>query len=269
MNKNILMIKLFLGTTFSIFLLFFTWKISYSSHCFSLILPIIMLIIIGYGQIELKMEERSCTKKCYFKDGTFFAKILSSRFFVTIFYILVSIAMTISTFMVAIDFPTFLWLYFVIHILLSLFLFRYLNYKFKNIFQQQYQSLFAREWTIRLMAVILMVVFIYISLNEYTPAYLTNSLQQTVNYARDSIFSNCDIINITLKYGKTIDSTFWWAVSESTAQIHNTLIKTGIWFVFLFFNSLALLGVNRLIIQIIYMLNNIFNNKRLESNERK
>lgn len=268
MNKNILTLKLFLGTTFSIFLLFFTWKVSYSDHCFSLIFPIIMLIIIGYGHIELKMEERSCFKKCYFKDATIFARILSSRLLVTIFYILISIAMTISTFMISLDITMFLWLYFILHILLSLFLFRYLNYKFKNIFQQEYQSLFAREWTIRLMAFILIIVFIYISLNGYTPAYLSNSLTQTVNQARDSIFSNCNVINVTLKYGKTIDSTFWWIVSESTEQVHNNLIKTVTWFVFLIYNSLALMGINRLIIQIIYMLNNIFNNKRLETNER-
>ncbi len=253
-------IKLFLGTILSVFLLFFTWKASYSYHCISLIFPLIMLFVISRGYIELKMEERSCFKKCYFKENTFFSRILTSRFFVTIFYLLLSIVMTISTFLISIDFSILLWSYFIVHILLSVLLFRYLNHLFKNTFHDKYQLIFAREWTIRIMTVLLIVVFIYISLNEYTPVYLSHSLSETVNNATNAISSSCDVINVILKFGKTVDSSFWWVVYESTEQVNNTLIKTGIWFAFLFYNSLALLGINRLMLQIIYMLNNLFDN---------
>lgn len=254
-------IKLFLGTILSVFLLFSTWKATYSYHCVSLIFPLIMLFVISRGYIELKMEERICFKNCYFKNGII-SKILTSRFFVTIFYLLLSTIMTISTFMVSIDFSILLWSYFIVHILLSVLLFRYLNHLFKNTFQERYQLIFAREWTIRIMTVLLIVVFIYISLNEYTPVYLSHSLTETVNNATNAISSSCDAINVILKFGKTIDSSFWWVVYESAEQVNNTLIKTGIWFAFLFYNSLALLGINRLMLQIIYMLNNLFDNAR-------
>lgn len=253
-------IKLFLGTILSVFLLFFIWKASYSYHCVSLIFPLIMLFVISRGYIELKMEERFCFKECYFKEGAPFSRILTSRFFVTIFYLLLSMIMTISTFMISIDFSILLWSYFIVHILLSVLLFRYLKHLFRDTFQERYQLIFAREWTIRIMTVLLIVVFIYISLNEYTPVYLSHSLSETVNNATNAISSSCDAINIILKFGKTVDSSFWWVVYESTEQVNNTLIKTGIWVAFLFYNSLALLGINRLMLQVIYMLNNLFDN---------
>ena len=261
-KKRILYTKLFAGSALSFFLIFFTWNSSYADYCFSLIFPLIMLLIVSYGYIELKMEERHCFKKCYFnKDNTFAKKVLSSRFFVTIFYIVISIVMSVSTFMVSLDFSTLLWWYFVVHIVLSIFVIRSLNQLFKNIFQGKYQRLFAREWSIRIMSVLLIGVPAHLSLNSYTPEYLSHSLKETVINATASVSSKCGYIAEVLKYGKMIDSSFWWVISESTDHINNTVMKIGIWFAFLFYNSLALLGINRFILQIIYMLNKAFDIK--------
>lgn len=261
-KKIILYSELLVGTILSFFLIFFIWKSSFSYHCLSLVLPFIMLIVVSYGYIELKMEERHCIKKCYFKNNTFFAKVLSSRLFISIFYVIVSIVMSISTFVVSLGFSTFLWWYLVVHILVSILVFKSLNYLFRNTFQERYQALFAREWSIKIMAFLLIGVFIYISLNSYTPEYLSHSLKETVNNAIKSVSSNCEYIALILKFGKLIDSSFWWILSESTEQINNMAMKAGIWLAFLFYNSLALLGINRLILQIIYILNKKFDNKK-------
>lgn len=263
MNKEtILFIKLFTGTALSFFLIFFTWKLTYSYHCLSLLFPFIMLLVISYGYIELKMEERKCIKKCYFKEKSFFAKLLSSHIFVTLFYIVASITMTISTFIVSLDFSKLLWLYLVLHIALSILMFRGLSYFFQKTFQENYQKLFAREWSIRIMAFILIGVFIYLSLNTYTPEYLTHSLKETIENARGTVSSDCRYIETFLQYAKSIDASFWWIISEGTEQVNNTVIKTGIWLAFLFYNSLAILGINRFIFQVIYMLNNLFYHKK-------
>jgi len=250
--------KLLLGTVLAIFLIFFNWKASYPHYCLSLLFPLVVLVIISYGYIELKMEERNCFKQCYFKSNSFFAKLLSGRFFVTLFYLLASLAMTASIFSSAIDYSVWLWLYLLLHSALSLFLFTYLDQVFGTMLQKRYQSIFAREWTIRLMGVPLIAVFLSLSLNSYEPAYLSDSLQETISNASRSISSDCDIINRILKLGKTIDSSFWWVIHESTEQTSRPVIKAGIWVAFLLYNSLALLGINRLIIQIIYLLRKAF-----------
>ena len=257
-GRKIQYVKLFTGTVLAVFLIFFNWKGSYAHYCLSLLFPLLVLLIISYGYIELKMKERTCFKNCYFQDNSFFARLLSGRFFVTLFYLLTSFAMTITIFASAIDYPDLLWFYLLLHTLLSLFLFFYLDRLFGRMLHRRYRSIFAREWTIHIMGVLLIAVFLYLSLNSYEPAYLTDSLQETILNASKSISSDCDLINRILKLGKTIDSSFWWVIHESTEQTSNSMIKAGIWVAFLLYNSLALLGINRLIIQIIYLLNTIF-----------
>lgn len=254
--------KLFAGTALSFFLLFLLWHTSYGDFCFSLFFPLLMLLAISYGYIELKMAERHCIKKCYFKEKSLFSRLLSSRILVTLVYMVLSLAMTVSTFVVSLDFPSWLWGYLLFHILVSVLVFRYLDHLFIHTFQEKYQSLFAREWSIRIMAVLLIGIFVYMGLNTYTPEYLTHSLKETVMRASDMVSSHCVYIEKALKIGKMIDSSFWWVINESTAQMDHTVVKSTIWLAFLFYNSLALLGINRLIMQIIYLLDRGFSGRK-------
>ena len=254
--------KLFAGTALSFFLLFLLWHTSYADYCLALFFPLLMLLAVSYGYIELKMAERHCIKRCYFKEKSLFSKLLSSRILVTFVYMVLSLAMTLSTFAVSLDFPSWLWWYLIFHILVSLLVFRYLSHLFIHTFQEKYLSLFAREWSIRIMAFLLIGIFVYMSLNTYTPEYLTHSLKETVMRASDMVSSHCVYIEKVLKIGKIIDSSFWWVISESTEQMDHSVVKTGIWLAFLFYNSLALLGINRLVMQIIYVLDRGFSGRK-------
>ena len=219
----------------------------------------------GWGYRELWIKERKCFINCYInKDATWLATILSSRFFVSIFYLLSALAMTISAFVASLEFPTLLWFYLVLHIGLSLLLLGLIEKLFSEKLNQQYTLLFAREWTINIMAIILIAVFFYIGLDEYTPAYLTGTLQETISNAQGQVSSSCDATNLILKYGKMIDGSFWWIINEGTEKINNDLVKVGIWSIFFFYNALALIGINRLIVLIIYYMktNRIFEKKR-------
>ncbi len=70
MNSQILLyVKLFLGTILSIFLIFFTWKLTYAYHCLSLFFPLVMLLVISYGYIEFKKEERKCISISIYTEG--------------------------------------------------------------------------------------------------------------------------------------------------------------------------------------------------------
>ena len=42
-----------------------------------------------------------------------------------------------------------------------------------------------------------------------------------------------------LKARVEIDSVFWWMINKKSDYFDNQLMKTGIWFGFLFFNSLV------------------------------
>jgi len=62
------------------------------------------------------MQERNCFKECYFVSNSFFAKMLSSKFLVIVFYIFTSIIMTISSLYGTIEYSKKIWIYLVLHI---------------------------------------------------------------------------------------------------------------------------------------------------------
>lgn len=224
-----------------------------------LFFPILILLVISYSFIQLKIQERICFKRCYFNDKSFIAKILSSRLMVTIFYIFISIVMSVSVMYGVIDYTTELWLYLAGHILFVIFIYRYIAYLLRNIIKDQYLMIFAREWTINLTTLLLIVVFILLTVYEgYMPDYLSDNLKETISNASNTLNSHCQLTTYILKVKIEIDSLFWWVVSQNAEQFNNQAIKVSIWLGFIFINSLALLGLNRFIVQTVCFIDKIF-----------
>ncbi len=186
--------KLYIASILAIFLVLFSWRIGYSNGCYMLFFPILILLVISYSFIELKMQERICFKRCYFSDGSFIAKILSSRVMVTTFYIFISIVMSISVMYGVIDYTTEFWLYLVGHILLVIFIYRYITHLLRNTIKDQYLTIFSREWTINITTFLLIVVFILLTVYEgYMPDYLSDNLKETISNASNTLNSHCQL----------------------------------------------------------------------------
>ncbi len=247
------------------FLIFFSWKSAYNYDCYVLFFPLLVLLVISYSFIELKMQTRVCFRDCFFKRSSLFAKILSSRVLVTVFYLILSLLMTVSALAVAIELPLVFWLYLlVVHTALIVVMYRYFDHIFINTIQDSYRGLIAREWTVNIAALLLILLVLYLSYEGFTPEYLSSGLGETVRNASNSISSDCTVISVVLKIHKEIDATFWWIMVNGDEHIGSQSLKAGSWFVFLFFNSMAILGINRFVAQIIYMIDKIFQGKNNE-----
>jgi len=246
-------IKLFILSIVTLFIILLGWITLYDEYCFSLIFPIIILLIISYSHIETKVQERKCFRKCYFKDKTIISKLLSSRIFVIIISIIISIFMTISISYSLINFTFNWWLYLIFHTAISSFFYLIMLSKSLTFIKEPYNKIFAKEWSAYLMLLILIPSFVYSTLNGYAPIYLDKSLEQTIINSSINIFSNCEIINYTLKLMRKIDAILWWLILNSTSNLEQTWLKSLIWIVFIINNSLTLLGINRLILEIIHI----------------
>ncbi|ABB43531.1 hypothetical protein Suden_0250 [Sulfurimonas denitrificans DSM 1251] len=261
MRYNIAMkynIKLFVAALLTIFLILFIWRASYHYGCYTLLLPIIVLFIISHSFVELKMQERFCFRDCYFVEKSFFANLLSSRSFVVIFYIILSLLMTISLIYAVIDFKMFFWIYLIFQLLFATFIFKWFKKILSLSIKQSFLSLFSRELSINISSILLLLVYVYISLEGYAPEYLRETLKETQVVASNTISSSCYITNYILKVKIEIDSIFWWSFSSFAEHIDNTLLKSIAWFGFIFMNGLAILGLNRFILQIVYYLDKLF-----------
>lgn len=257
-------IKLSIATIITIFLILFSWKLFYSLGCFSLLFPILVLAIVSSSFIDIKMNERICFKKCYFQDNSIFSKILTSSIGVVTFYFILSMAFTFSIMYGVISFPYQIWLYLLVHIVLVTFIYKKIIKSLEHTIQDKFINIFSREWTINISSIILFFMYGYIFYNGYEPDYLVKDLVKTVENASNSISSSCLFIDYLLRLNTELDGTFWWIVSNSSETFNNETLKTAIWASFIFINSLAILGINRFIVQLVYLLDKIFSRKNIE-----
>jgi len=262
MKKFEIDIKLLISSILIIYLILLLWKQSYLYSCIALVFPLVILTVISKSYIEVKMQDRKCFKECYFHETSLFSKILSSRFMVTIFYLIVSLFMTISIVYGVIDYPKELLIYLVFQIFIIIVLYKFLIKRLSKTIHEKFLNMFSRELTINLSTVALLLVYIYILWNGYEPSYLRESLEETIIVASNTLSSNCNLIDTILRFKIEIDSAFWWSVHTTSTTLKSEELKILLWGTFIFMNGLAILGLNRFIVQVVYLLDNFFKKQR-------
>jgi uncharacterized membrane protein len=258
--------KLFIGSIITILSTLYFWKIFYIYNCWVLIFPLFILLVISSSYIQLKLQERRCFRECYFQKNSFLSKMFSSKILVIIFYILLSVMMSVTTIYSIIDFSDELWIYLIIHIFIVVILYKSLLKIFSKVITDRYLPLFAREWSINISTIFLLGAFVYITLNTYEPSYLSDTLQDTITKASHSIGSQCEYIDTILRIKIELDSTFWWITNKATYFIKDKMLNSIVWIVFIIINSIALLGLNRFIVQIVHTIDKFSTTKTDEKN---
>jgi hypothetical protein len=251
-------VKLFIASVLSIFIILFSWSSFYKTGCYSLLFPLLVLVVVSLSYIDKKMNERRCFKDCYFKESSKFSKILLSRIVVSFVYFILSIVLTLSIMYGIITYPTLLWWYLVVHVVIVIFIYKSIIKLLQNTIQARYLDIFAREWTIALSSLLLFLVYIYIFTSGYEPEYLGETLAVTMQNASNSVSSRCFYIDYILRIKMEIDGTFWWIATKSSESLANSGAKSVIWVTFITINSLAILGLNRFIVQSVYLINKFF-----------
>ena len=88
MNKELKVIFASIGI---VFLILNAWYFTYHIGCFSLFIPILIMLILASSYIEIKLKQKECFRNCYFKENTLISKLIMSPYLTSVFYILLSI----------------------------------------------------------------------------------------------------------------------------------------------------------------------------------
>jgi len=250
-------IRQVVGTVSVIFLVLLLWVNSYKIGCFSLLMPIIVTVVIASSYIEIKMKQKKCFRDCYFEKSTLISKFLTSPVLTSILFILLSISYSLTLMYISINFDSLFYLLLIIFIAAVFGIYRFFVRFFTNIVNDAHLEIFARETTVKISALLLFCIYAYLFLNSSEPQYLRETLIETINAATNSISSNCSFIDTVLRVQTEIDSRVWFLMKESNSAIEEQNSKNILWIVFLIINSMAILGLNRFIVQVVYLLNKI------------
>lgn len=239
---------------FFIFIVLILWQTTYYLACFSLIIPLVFVFIIAYSFIEIRLRQKECFKNCYFKEDTFIAKILTSPYLTSFIFIVLSFFYTVSFMYSSINFDIKFYILLIFFIITAFYIYKFFIKFFSNIINEKHLELFAREVTIKITAFILLVLYGIYFLYAYEPSYLKDSLELTIQEATNSIYSNCIFIDWILRVQIEINSTILFFTKASANSMQNKDINNLIWIGFIILNALAILGLNRFILQIIYLI---------------
>ena len=253
------------GLIILIVLLFLLWNMTYKYQCFiSLIFPLITFLVIISSIYEIKIQRRECFRECFFEKKSFISRILSGKVFIVFISIIISISMTVSTIYLMLDYENNMLPYLVFYIVVLIVVFRIVVIFFNGVIRDKYLLLFSKEITINISAFISIIGYFYILLDSPTPVYLTADLKETIHNASQLISSDCIYIDHILRLKIELDSTFQWFTHYTTKNLENQLNRIA----FTILNALAILGINRFIVQIIYLQDVMLKINKVEEESR-
>ena len=231
-----------------------SWKTTYSLGCFSLLIPLIYCFVIASSFIEIRMKEKECYKNCYFKENTLLASMITSPYFTSLIYIILSITYTFSFMYNTLSYGIIFYGIIILFILLSNYLYKSLLHFFSKIINEKHMDIFTREITIKITAVLLFIFYSAYFMYGYEP-HLKETIGATILEATNSIRSSCILIDYIIRIYVEIDYTVLFVTKVTSNNMDNSNINNLIWVAFIVMNTLSILGLNRFIMQIIYFLN--------------
>jgi len=229
------------------------WYVAYPYGCYATLLFFLFWGVIASSFIDLKMFERRCLKRCYLQHGSIVAKLLLSPVAVTIFFLILSFMMALSAFLAVVDLPWGVLAYLILHVVAVTLLYRWLGRLFEGVFKDGYRQLLAREWAINLTALMLIGIVFYAAYEGDVPRYILPDLDASIRAATNSIGSACGPSDTALRFHREIEAVSWWFMTKESEMVGSDLLRLGSWILFLLYNSMAVLGINRFIAQVVYM----------------
>ena len=247
--------KLYFYATIMFMVLLLFWKTTYAYSCIALFVPFVILCLISWSYIDVRMNQKYCFRNCYVENNSKISKFLISPIFVIVFYVLLSMGMTLSLVYAILSYPFFLWIYFLVHFFIVVSFYEKIVRWLSGSIKKEFTYIFARGITTFLGSLLFFIIYIYIFINSYEPSYLRETLDETLLLATKSIESSCSWIDLVLRLYREIDGMHWWLTSSSSETIENDSMRSILWISFVIINGLAVIGINRLLVQIVHVIN--------------
>ena len=76
-------------------LLLLTWSLTYSAHCWALVLPLIIILISTLAARDRLRHRRQCLADCYFVSGSLLNRLLRSTTIITLTSVVIATLLTV------------------------------------------------------------------------------------------------------------------------------------------------------------------------------
>ncbi len=240
--------------TIIIVLVFEVWKVTYKLVCpISLIIPLLVLMVLGISFYGIKIQQRECFRECFFEKKSLISRIMANKLFIIILYTFFAIVMSLSTIYLMLQYTHEITKYLIVYIIFLYSFYRIIIRILHGTARDKFLLLFAKEITMKITSFFAIVGYAYILLKQTLPQYLSTDYLETVRNASSTVESKCLVIDFILRAQIEIDSSMFWIVNNVSSQIHNHILVASLWFMLVIINSIGIISINKIILEIMYL----------------
>lgn len=248
------MFKVLFASVASLYLLLSLFVLLGNYECFSLVVVFVSLVIIASSYIEFGLKQKRCVYLCFFYDKSLIFRLLTSPYLLVVFLTFYSALLSISIFLEVFTFTLWIWLYLGLHTVVMTLLFYKVKALLSASVKPEMLDLIAMGLSAKIGAIIFFIVYILFFYYSETPAYIQETLLKTIHLATQDIHSSCAFVEYFAQLKVELNATMLWSLLYSTQYLENENYKILLWLGYFISSALSAIGINRLIVQIIYLL---------------
>lgn len=237
-------------------LLLLLWSLTYSSHCWALGLPLVIILIATVAARDRIRHRRQCLANCYFVRDSLLHRLLRSTTIITLTSVAITTVLTIILLSSTPGWSTEILALLAIDSIVIAMLYFGLLHAAHGVFRVNpgFQSIFARNWTVAINVPVVVLALLLLQLREPPPDYLDPSLDlaTTMQTASNELTSKCRIIDTIIRSQQEAEAFSWWLMIKSSAVIEDGHLRWAVWLFFLLSGALGLLAYSRFCVQLIH-----------------
>lgn len=241
-----------------VFLLLLMWYLTYKVSCVSIIILLVIGFILSKTNYEYVNAKKICLANCYFKQNSFFFRLLTKKALIFIFSIISGtiLSMILLLNIVVFNFIDFLILF--LDIILIIYLYNSFSQNNSLKLKDDIKEPIVKNSVAIVNSIVVSMIFVIINLYQIPPSYIQNDLFETTKLVSNQIYSNCLVIDTITRLSNEIISIKWWIMLNLTINSNSYFLKLFIWIIYLLGNYLMIFAFSRLNLELLDILKRWF-----------
>jgi len=211
---------------------------------FMFMFPVVALI--GLNMLEVALMRRRAFAHVYLTHDSWLARLLTRKFFATLWAVFKALAFTFILLLEASDWATWIWILLFVDTLLLATAYGWLSKLLQLQVKPGWAGIISRRILVTLNTLLLSVMIASGQFLTAQPDYREYSWQETITYSASMSQSGCDLV-APLARLKSIKDAIGWRLAANTLNGLQNIFATLLgWLIFLLSSSLSLWAFSRM-----------------------
>jgi len=231
------------------FIILLIWLQTSKYWCYSLVIPLLFLVLITKNSYTYAKAKKICLGKCYFNEKSLLYYFWTRKVYIFLVSLFVGTFLTTTLVMASTQF-TFvdIALLFADTFLLVMI---YILLEKNHTFNEEVERPIIKNITAWINSLLMVGVFFIVAYYQTPPEYLQTDFQSTLDIIQKQNYSRCERIDFVAYVSSGVIALKWWLLAKATFMLENQYFLKLLWIVQLLGNYMMLFAYSRFILEMI------------------